>query len=107
MKISSKTTTAQLFNRYEWLVDVVNRNGSLTFKDINQKWQNSNLNDRGSEMPKRTFHDHRDAIRDMFGIDIECNKRDRFKYYIENPEVLKNRGTRNKMLEILIEKNNI
>ena len=107
MKKSSKTTTAQLFNRYEWLVEVLNRNGSLTFRDINQKWQNSNLNDIRAEFPKRTFHDHRDAIRDMFGIDIECNKRDGFKYYIENPEALKNSGTRNRMLEIIIEKNNI
>ena len=35
----------------------------------------------------RTFHEWRDGIKEMFGVDIECN-RSRNVYYVKNPEVL-------------------
>lgn len=37
----------------------------------------------------RTFHEHRKGIKEMFDIDIACDKSSLFTYYIKNPEVLK------------------
>ena len=71
---SSKESMARLFQRYVWLVDLIYRhNHNITFKEINEKWQNSPLNDRREGFPLKTFHNHKAAISSMFDIDIECN----------------------------------
>ena len=73
-----------------WLVETIRRAGRITIDEINSKWgRNSTLNDNHeSEIPGRTFHRHREAIADIFGVDIVCDRRCRNEYYIENPEVL-------------------
>ena len=61
-----------LFNRYIWLVNTIYSSGKITLEDINQKWVQNALSE-GNPIPKRTFHNHRKAIEDMFDINIECN----------------------------------
>ena len=36
----------------------------------------------------RTFHEWRDGIKEMFGVDIECDRSKGNVYYVKNPEVL-------------------
>jgi hypothetical protein len=64
--------------------------GQLTFEQLNQKWQQDKVAE-GNALQRSSFNRHRDAILDMFGIIIECNKKT-YKYYIGNPEVM-NDGT--------------
>ena len=52
-----------LFNRYIWLVDTIYRNGKLSFKEINDKWLQTDFSE-GKPIPLRTFHNHREAIQD-------------------------------------------
>lgn len=83
-------TSVRLIRRYVWLVDTIRRAGSITFEDINQKWMEERtirLEDE-EEIPERTFHRHRQAIADIFGIDILCNRYNGNTYYIENEEAL-------------------
>ena len=40
----------------------------------------------GETIPIRTFHNHRKAIEDIFDINIECERRNGYCYYIENVE---------------------
>ena len=80
---SSKDNMSNLFNRYVWLVDTIYRRGRITFEEINERWMRSQLNETGDEIPLRTFHNHRKAIEQMFDINIECDKRDGYVYYIE------------------------
>lgn len=40
------------------------------------------------KIPERTFHRHRLAIADIFGIDIQCNRYNGNTYYIENGDAL-------------------
>ena len=42
----------------------------------------------GLPIARSTFNRHRDAILDMFGVIIECDKKDGFRYYIYNADVL-------------------
>ena len=83
-------TSIRLIRRYVWLVDTIRRAGSITLQDINRKWAyNTSLNiDNEDEIPERTFHRHRDAIAELFDIEIGCNRFDGNKYYIKNEEVL-------------------
>lgn len=98
MKKSSKESTSNLFNRYVWLVDTIYRRGRITFEEINEYWQRSSLNLGGEDIPLRTFHNHRKAIEQMFDIIIECDKRNGYKYYIENSEDMERGGVQSWLL---------
>lgn len=98
MKKSSKDSTSNLFNRYIWLVDIIYRRGKVTFEEINEYWLRSSLNLNGEDIPLRTFHNHRKAIEQMFDIIIECDKRNGYKYYIENSDDIQQGGTRSWLL---------
>ena len=95
---SSKDSTSNLFNRYVWLVDLIYRKKKITFEEINMNWQHSSLNYDGEDIPLRTFHNHRKAIEEMFDINIECDKRNGFTYYIENSEDMERGGVRSWLL---------
>lgn len=74
-----------LFDRYIWLIDTIYRAGKITFEEINKRWLRTEMSN-GEEIPLRTFHNHRKAIETMFDINIECNKRAGYYYYIENAD---------------------
>ena len=44
----------------------------MTFEEIAKNWETSNLND-GKPLARRTFHEHRKAIKELFGVEIKCN----------------------------------
>ena len=71
-----------LFNRYVWLLDLVSRYNGITFNEISDKWQESTLNDSGEPLPKRTLHNHIEAIDQMFNMRIECQRKGGYKYHI-------------------------
>lgn len=85
-----------LFNRYIWLVDTIHRNGKLSFKEINEKWIQTDFSE-GKPLPLRTFHNHREAIQELFDINIECNK-STHEYYIEDVDQLSKGTLRNWLL---------
>lgn len=88
-----------LFNRYIWLVDTLDRAGRLAFEDIDERWQHTtSLNPDGEAMPRRTFHNHRQAIEDMFDITIECERVAPFRYYIEDTSRLRDSRAREWLL---------
>ena len=77
----------ELFSRYVWLFDTIHRAGKITFEEINARWLRSELSG-GETLSLRTFHHHRDAIEELFDINIECIKRGGYCYYIEDTEEL-------------------
>lgn len=97
-KESSKESTALLFQRYVWLVDTIYRASGITYEQINERWVSSSLNRSGDDFPLKTFHNHKTAIRDMFDIDIECNKRNGYTYYIDNSDDMERGGVRSWLL---------
>lgn len=82
--------TKELIRKYIWLIDTVNQAGStgITFKDIRSKWERNDLLSGGIQYPKRSFHNHVTAIRELFSIEIACNKNTN-SYYIANSRELK------------------
>ncbi len=71
-----------LFRRYVWLVDVIRNAKSITYEEISELWKESPLNTDHSPLALRTFHNHREAIHQLFGIRILCNRSDH-EYYIQ------------------------
>ena len=76
-----------LFKEYIWLIETIYQAGRITFAEINQKWCRREESG-GVQLSRTTFNRHRDAILDMFGVIIECDRKDGFRYYIYNKEVL-------------------
>ena len=64
--------------KYIFIIDTVRSAGEkgVTLAELNDKWERSYRNDSGKRIPWRTFIDDRDAIAELFGIEIECDKRD-------------------------------
>jgi hypothetical protein len=68
--------------------------------EINDKWIETDYSG-GVEFSRTTFHRHKIAIEDMFGIYIECDRKNGFKYYIGNEYVLQENSVQNWMLSTL------
>ena len=73
------------FNRYVWLIDTIYRRGHVSLQDISRSWERSSFNDDGRPMAERTFHNHREAILDMFGIEIKNDRS--LGYYIDSEDM--------------------
>jgi hypothetical protein len=92
--------TYNLFKEYTWLVNTLHRFGRLTLEEINRRWLDTEMSE-GVPIARTTFNRHRDAILDIFGIIIECDRKDGFRYYIWNEEVLDEESIQNWMLSTL------
>lgn len=77
--------------KYIWLINTILDARKITFKEISDKWDISTLNYKGTELSKRTFHNHRQAILTELGVDIQCSSmRENSQYFIANQEELEN-----------------
>jgi len=94
---SKHSKSADLFNRYIWLVETIHNNpNGITLEEINKKWLRNALSEN-RDIPQRTFHNHREAIQQMFDINIVCDKSS-YCYSIDNSEDLKQGGVRTWLL---------
>ena len=75
-----------LFQQYIWLVNIIHRHKKLTFEEINHYWQATELSE-GMPMFRSTVNRHRDAILFMFGIIIDCDNKDRHRYFRDSLEI--------------------
>ena len=73
----------ELLQKYIWLVQTFIRAGQngLSLNEIVDRWESR------FDLPysRRTFNNHREAVEDVFGIRIECN-RSTNRYYIDYSE---------------------
>ena len=85
------------FNRYIWLLNILLQKKKLTFDEISNLWKESSLGNN-RPMPIRTFHQHRKAVEELFGVEIKCNPSDGYHYFIDDPRVIRNDRTRQWLL---------
>ena len=71
---------------YSWLIGLLDRK-HLTFEEIANEWRDANANQDEDELDKRTFHRYRENIQSQFGITVECNKSDGYRYYLKRDSV--------------------
>lgn len=91
---------ARIFQQYIWLVTVLRQYKRLTLEEISNLWVKDKVND-GNPLNRASFYRHKDAILDMFGVVIECDLDDGYRYYIANPEVLDDDSIERWMLSTL------
>ena len=93
-------TTPALFKEYIWLVNTIHHAGRISLSDINKRWKRTEMSG-GVELARTTFNRHKDAIEDIFGIYIDCDRRDGYRYHIGNKDALREDTVQNWMLSTL------
>ena len=71
---------------YSWLIGLLDRK-RLTFEEIADEWKEARVNQDSDVLDKRTFHRYRENIQSQFGITVECNKSDGYRYYLKRDPV--------------------
>ena len=71
---------------YSWLIGLLDRK-HLTFEEIADEWKEARVNQDSDVLDKRTFHRYRENIQSQFGITVECNKSDGYRYYLKRDPV--------------------
>ena len=71
---------------YSWLIGLLDRK-HLNFEEIADEWKEARANQDNDVLDKRTFHRYRDNIQSQFGISVECNKSDGYRYYLKRDPV--------------------
>lgn len=89
-----------LFQEYIWLINTIHKAERLTLEEINKCWLDTEMS-KGVSIARSTFNRHRNAILDIFGIIIECDKKDGFRYYIDNTDVFEEDSIQNWMLSTM------
>ena len=97
------------FNRYLWLINLLQTRGPIPYKEISNQWEKSIYNDKpGEGLPLKTFHNHCGVIAEIFGVDVECEKGGQYGYYIQEPaesEVWKFKMLNNLLLHAALKDN--
>ena len=82
---------SKTYYRYIWLLDTLLSSDPLTIEEINMLWEDCPVSD-GQPIPLRTFHEQRKGIKEMFGVEIVCDRSHGNVYYVKNPEVLEEKN---------------
>lgn len=98
--------TSVKFKEYIWLVNTIRKAEKITFAELQKKWLDTEMSE-GVELARSTFNRHKDAIEDIFGIYIECDRQDGYRYYIGNEGVLAEESVQNWMLSTLSVSNQV
>lgn len=73
----------QLFRHYIWLIDLLYSTGGLTRSEIQARWLRASINDEQQPLDIRTFHRYREAIEEIWGIQIDCDPKT-YRYSLHN-----------------------
>jgi len=92
--------SSPLFREYNWLVQTILRAGTITFAEIKERWDNSPIAG-GRKLSRSTFIRHKEALAENFGICIECDHENGYRYYVKNREVLGENSVQTWMLNTL------
>ena len=89
-------STLSLFKEYIWLVETIHKARKITLAELNERWLETEMSG-GVTISRTTFYKHRCEVEEMFGINIECEKRTN-SYYISNEWVLYDNTVQNWLL---------
>ena len=85
----------ELLQKYIWLVQTFIRAGEhgLSLAEITDRWESR----FDSDYSRRTFNNHREAVEEVFGIRIECNRSSN-RYFIRYTEDVSDENAENAWL---------
>lgn len=93
--------SSRMYGECRWLVETLEKKKKISLREINELWLKDEIIGNGIEIGRKKLKRHRDAIKLLYGIKIECDIEDDNKYYISNPEALKDSGIAKWMMDVL------
>lgn len=80
---------SRMYGECIWIAKTLKKNRrGLSLEELNKIWINEADLSGGIEIGQRKFQRHKKVILNSFGIKIECDKDDGYRYYISNPEAM-------------------
>lgn len=73
-----------LLQRYLWMIDTIRQYRRMSRRHFDNCWSRSKFGN-GHPMPKRTFFNYRQAIEELFNVDIKCDPAT-YEYYIDDSD---------------------
>lgn len=73
-----------LLQRYLWMIDTIRQYRRMSRRHFDSCWSRSKFGN-GRPMPKRTFFNYRQAIEELFNVDIKCDPAT-YEYYIDDSD---------------------
>lgn len=65
-----------VIKRYVWLLNTIYSRAPITKEEIDSAWSRSAINEsKSSQIPRETFNRYRDAIAEIFNVEIQCDRR--------------------------------
>ena len=92
--------SSDIFKEYVWLIDIIYRSRGISLKELNKHWVRTEMSG-GIPMSRLFFNRHRNAIENMFGINIECQRKGGYYYYIEDNDFMRNNSLLHWMIDSL------
>lgn len=89
-------STAGLINRYVWFVSTIYNRGPISLADLQYRFE-SHFG-RGEELGERTFHRYKEAVMELFDIDIKYDRAQR-GYVVANRDGIDNMAMRKWLLQ--------
>lgn len=88
---------SELIDKYLYLIRILTEAGErgLSLVQIADRWERR----YGAEYPRRTFNNHREAIADVFGIEIACRRGDNVYYIPQGMDALDSDRTRSWLVD--------
>lgn len=78
--------------KYLWLVGIIHQAGRITLAEIQQRWLENKPLSGGIELLPRTFHKWVVAVKKALNVEICCERRGGYHYYINNVDDLERDG---------------
>jgi len=88
---------SELIDKYLFLIRIIGESGDrgLRLEQISDRWEGR----YSAEYPRRTFNNHREAIADIFGIEIACRRGDNVYYIPQGMDAIDSDRTRSWLVD--------
>lgn len=94
-----------MIEKQNWLLSTIRRKRRITFPELSRLWENeTGLNDDRSPLSYRTFNRYVQEIRNLYGVDIACDRHTN-EFYIRNEDAVENDTMKNWLLDTIATEN--
>lgn len=89
-----------MFRTYIWLIDTVRRLQPISLEELNERWLRTEMSE-GIPFNRNTFKRYLEGIEEMFNINIDCDRRNHYRYSISDARSLRNDSMQRWMLSTM------
>ena len=90
----------KILKNYIWLINTIYHSRGISLEEINERWIKNEMSD-GLPLSRATFNRYKEAIEEIFDLNIDCQRKGGYLYTIENESILNSNKYQNWLLDTL------